>query len=145
MLIKTVERQGSPPYLACSSFLKAGDPSSADLIPAMLSIVFEKCQELGWIDGYPIADDGLRPEIPSPVDTNLNSDTEESVTHGELTDHSTTDDDSSYRPESGSSPFSSPEPKRKRSTRQPHPTYGDPKKSRRGAKQVRLNPYLTAH
>ena len=75
MVVKTV--LGESPYLACSSLVTAGETASADLVPAILSIIFEECRRCRLIPDYPLIDTPLIPDESTQVDSNLNSDVEE--------------------------------------------------------------------
>jgi hypothetical protein len=133
MIVKTVP--GEFPYLACSSIVTAGEPASSDLIPAIMSIIFEECGRLGLIDDYPSVETPLTPEMPQLLaDPNLNSDTEELVAQGIFSDDPTTDDSNSYCD-------SSPDPKRKQSARRPQGSRTDPKRVKsQKEKQVSSSP-----
>jgi hypothetical protein len=101
--MKPVNRPEESLYLACSGSVTSGDTASADLIPAILSIIFEKCQTIGWITDYLLVDASLTPEPLTPIDVRLESDVEDHVYDDDWpSDYATIGDDSSYKPDSGS-------------------------------------------
>jgi hypothetical protein len=137
MIVKTVP--GESPYLACSSIVTAGEPASSDLIPAIMSIIFEECGRLGMIDDYPSVEAPLTPETPQPLaDVNLYNDPEELIDQGIFSDDPTTDDSNSYCD-------SPPDSKRKQSARRPQGSRIDPKRVKsQKEKQVSSSPYNRA-
>ena len=129
MIVKTVTSEKL--YLACSSSVAAGEALSANMLPAILSIIFEECRHLRVIHDYPHVDTLLRPDNPRLVDARLNSDDEELTAEGYFSDDPPTDDrDSSHQPESGSSAYSSPEPKHKQSSKRAQGSRAQPKRAR---------------
>jgi hypothetical protein len=111
-----------PSYLASSKIAVAGEESSCNIIPAILSIIFERCTLQGWVD-YPIlAPPPLNPPVSLPDESGYRTD------NGSDDHHDTTDSSDNYSPSksgggsdtggSGSSTYGSPDYKGKRVTRQ---------------------------
>lgn len=124
LLRKVVPKQGKgKPYLACSSISTAGQPSSANLIPAILSIIFEICASLGLVE-YPVLEaPDLSPLVSVPDETEaVESEDDENGGSGSggssfRPSSSKGDDSGSGGGDSSSSSYGSPDPKGKRVTR----------------------------
>jgi hypothetical protein len=124
----------------------AGTTDSADVVPAILSIVFETCQRLGLMTDYPLVETPLTPNTPTAVGVDLDSDAEDQIPESaDISNSPTVDDDGSYQPDSGSSEYSSPAFKRKRSAKRAASTDAQPEKTRpEKNKQVGLLNYTIA-
>jgi uncharacterized membrane protein YgcG len=125
LLRKVTPKQGKP-YLACSSISVAGEASSANLIPAIMSIIFETCASLGLVE-YPILEPpALVPLVSTPDETEDLQESEDDESSGSGSGSSfrpptSKGDDSSSGGSGGggssSSSYGSPDPKGKRASR----------------------------
>jgi hypothetical protein len=121
-MLRTVEAHGdvANPYLESSPIISAGHSLSANLVPAMLSILYETCANEGWLD-YPILPDtGLNPIETSYISDGDDDDDDDDGDDGDEPrgESSGEGSGSNYTPsDQNSSPYGSPDSKGKRVTK----------------------------